>query len=92
MKKVFGLFLLMLSVASPFLYADEICDGAMVEARQNYELGKYKKAKELCQYVMEECGSQYADVQEILGKCNKKLEEAAAAERQRRQAAQQRRI
>jgi hypothetical protein len=49
--------------------ADEICDEALVEGKQRYNEGNYKEAKELFEYVKNDCGANYGDVSTWINKC-----------------------
>lgn len=54
-------------------YADETCDQSLIEAKQKYNAGNYAKAKALFEFVRDECGSNYGDVNSWISKCNSAL-------------------
>lgn len=54
-------------------YADETCDQSLIEAKQKYNAGNYAKAKALFEFVKDECGSNYGDVNLWISKCNSAL-------------------
>lgn len=55
------------------VFADETCDEALVEAKQKYNAGNYAKAKALFEFIKDECGSNYRDVNSWISKCNSAL-------------------
>jgi hypothetical protein len=55
-----------LLLGSVTVYADEDCDQSLREARQAYNAGNYKRAKDLCNYVVSVCGANYGDVSSLL--------------------------
>ena len=61
MKRIYLLLICFLSF-SLYISADEICDDFLLEGKQHYNSGNYKKAKECFVYVKNECGVNYGDV------------------------------
>lgn len=58
----------------PFhLSADELCDQALNEGKQKYNAGQYQQAKELFNFVREECGASYGAANSWINKCNEAL-------------------
>lgn len=69
MKRIYLLLICFLSF-SLYISADEICDDFLLEGKQHYNSGNYKKAKECFVYVKNECGVNYGDVTNWINKCD----------------------
>lgn len=65
MKKII-LFIFLFSAIS--IFADENCDEALKEGKQQFNAGNYSAACELFRWVSAECGSSYKDVQSWINK------------------------
>lgn len=55
------------------MFADGICDDALSEGKQYYNSGNYHKAKDFFEFVKNECGSYYGDVNNWINKCETAL-------------------
>ena len=55
------------------MFADDICDDALSEGKQYYNSGNYHKAKDFFEFVKNECGSYYGDVNNWINKCETAL-------------------
>lgn len=53
--------------------ADQTCDHALSEGKEFYKSGDYNKAKQLFEFVLNECGANYQDASVWLAKCSATL-------------------
>ena len=72
--KLIGIILFSIFFAAP-LFADD-CSDALSEAKKKYNAGSYSKAKELFEYVQEECGVKYGSADQWIMKCNEALKQS----------------
>ena len=74
MKRL-GLLALVIALCAP-MFADETCDQALAEGKTLYKSGKYKQAKEMFDFVVNECGSSYGESATWSKKCTTALNAA----------------
>lgn len=72
MSKNFFITLIVLTISSFILYADDCTDG-LTEAKALYNSGNYQKAKELFEYVKSECPQNYTEASNWIAKCDDAL-------------------
>ncbi len=69
MKRYLLLIVCIFSVV--YCYSDETCDDALKEGEKCYKARDYEKAKELFNFVKNECGDLYGDVSRWISECDR---------------------
>lgn len=80
MKNIYHLFFtILLLCLCGIVRADKICDDALAEGKQKYNAGNLSAAKQLFEFVANECGANYGDASAWAAKCSSSLSVSRSA-------------
>lgn len=80
MKHIYRLFFTVLLLClCGIVRADKICDDALAEGKQKYNAGNLSAAKQLFEFVANECGANYGDASAWAAKCSSSLSVSRSA-------------
>lgn len=80
MKHIYRLFFtILLLCLCGIVRADKICDDALAEGKQKYNAGNLSAAKQLFEFVANECGANYGDASAWAAKCSSSLSVSRSA-------------
>ena len=73
MNRIISILIIVLSLSYWPVSADEACDSALQEGKQEYNKGNYTKAKQLFEFAQKYCGSSYGGASSWIEKCKEAL-------------------